>query len=134
MQLGVYSRGKKYDHTTGARTDLPGNPRHDWGIVIHLPAGEGRADLVWANIDAGYDAAERLAAEVHKWRKRDDLATIFDSADHGVERGPSPVQLINEATTYEQLVAIHREHALAWTPGLTTLVKSRMSELKITAP
>lgn len=134
MQLGVYSRGKKYDHTTGTRTDLPGTPRRDWGVVIHLPAGEGRAELVWANIDAGYDAAERLAAEVHKWRKRDDLATVFDRADHAIERGPSPVALINEATTYDELIAIHREHALAWTPGLTTLVKSRMSELKITAP
>lgn len=133
MQLGVYSRGKKYDHTTGTRTDLPGNPRQDWGIVIHLPAGEGRAELVWANIAAGYDAAERLAHEVHKWRKRDDLATTFRTVDYGVERGPSPVQLINEATTYDELLAIHRDHMLSWTPGLTTLAKARMAELGISS-
>lgn len=130
MQMGVYSRAKKYDHTDGSRTDLPGDPRQDWGIVIHLPAGEGYAELLWFDIDAGYDAAERLAHEVHQWRKRKDISYSFARVNEAKPKGPSVTEQIGAATSYDALVEIHRANALTWTPGLTQLAKARKEELE----
>jgi hypothetical protein len=70
MQLAVYSRSEKYDPATGGRTPLDVNTSR--GLVIHLPAGEGRCALKWADLDAGWDGAQ-LAADVWRWRQRRGL-------------------------------------------------------------
>ncbi|MEU1309144.1 hypothetical protein ABZ419_09640 [Streptomyces cinnamoneus] len=90
-QLAVYSRGELYDHTAfpvdqrngatfaawkrtaitpelaaEAYTPLP--PVHqDWGIIIHLPAGEATCTLYWADLRAGWAAAQ-LAGDVRRMR------------------------------------------------------------------
>ena len=91
MQLAVYSRGKLYDHThfpvdandkkalaawkktefsaeqaAAAYSPLPPVNR-DWGIVVHLPAGEGVCNLYWVNLNIGWALAQ-LALEVRKAR------------------------------------------------------------------
>ncbi|MEU6959577.1 hypothetical protein [Streptomyces chrestomyceticus] len=90
-QLAVYSRGELYDHTlfpvdpddakgfarwkktavpteaaATAYTPLP-PVSQDWGIVIHLPAGEASCTLYWADLRLGW-AAARLAGEVRAMR------------------------------------------------------------------
>ena len=71
-QLAIYSRSQFYDPATGARTPI-GDVDQDWGIVFHMPAGEGRCDLYALDLQAGWEAA-KLAAEVRKHRKRKGLA------------------------------------------------------------
>ncbi|MEU4984920.1 MULTISPECIES: hypothetical protein [unclassified Streptomyces] len=91
-QLAVYSRGKLYDHThfpapdkddkkafaawkkqeftaeQAAQAYSPLPPvNQDWGIIVHLPAGEGVCNLYWVNLNIGW-AMANLALEVRKAR------------------------------------------------------------------
>ncbi|MEU2854121.1 hypothetical protein [Streptomyces syringium] len=90
-QLAVYAHGELYDHAafpidrrdgaafaawkkttvtpeqaSEAYTPLPSVNR-DWGIVIHLPAGEATCTLYWADLRAGWAAAQ-LAGAVRRMR------------------------------------------------------------------
>jgi len=78
VQLAIYSRGKLYDPQTGERTDL--GVSHDWGLLVHVPAGEGTATLYWVDLNAGWAAAD-LAAQVRIWRERKDLAVPLDDIE-----------------------------------------------------
>ena len=78
MQLAVYSRCQVYDVATKTRTPLDGVDM-DRGIVIHLPAGTGKAFLWWVDINAGWEAVA-LATQVRAWRARKNLATTFEYA------------------------------------------------------
>lgn len=90
-QLGVYSRGKLYDHTkfpvdpddkkalaawkkteftadqaAAAYSPLP-PVNQDWGIIVHLPAGEGVCNLYWVDLNIGWALAQ-LALTIRKSR------------------------------------------------------------------
>jgi hypothetical protein len=129
MQLGVYANSEDYDHTIGSRTPLVGNPSKDWGVVVHLPAGQGAARLIWADISSGYAVASTLARGVHDWRKRKDLAHDFASVTVGRAPAASLVDLIKAAPSYDALIALYVQNASSWTPGLTDLASKRKLEL-----
>lgn len=79
MQLALYSRAVAYDVATGTRTPLP-DVHQSAGIVIHVPAGTGTAQVQWVNLAKGWEAVQ-LALQVRAWRKADGLAQPFtDSA------------------------------------------------------
>ena len=130
MQLGVYRNSVKYEHTLGSRTPLPGEDfmSHRWGIVCHLPAGSGRAQLLWVDIGAGWDIAYAVAPQVHAWRKRNDLSFPLASAEFK-PRSVTLVELINAAPSYAALQAIYADNAHVWTPGLTDLAAKRKAAL-----
>lgn len=67
-QLAIYAHSALYDPATGARTypDRPLNVR--WGLVVHMPAGLGTAQLRWLRLDHGWAGAQ-LAGPVREWRK-----------------------------------------------------------------
>lgn len=103
-QLAVYSRGELYDHrlfpvddrcpgalSAWKKTDVPA--RHaatayspmppvdqDWGVIIHLPAGEARCTLYWANLRVGWEAA-RLALDIRRARGIKGALVPFDETD-----------------------------------------------------
>lgn len=129
MQLGVYANSEDYDHTLGTRTPLVGNPSKAYGLVVHLPAGQGTANLVWADIGAGWETASTLAKGVQAWRKRKDLASTFASLSVGKAPEASLVDLIKAAPSYDALLALYAQNATSWTPGLTTLASVRKLEL-----
>lgn len=129
MQLGTYANGEGYDHTLGTRTPVP-ITRRDWGVVIHLPAGSGKAELVWVDLAAGWEVAENILPLVHSWRKRKDLSETFARASVDAVTEVSLVELINAATSYEALGAIYAANGTRWTPGLTALAKARTEALK----
>ncbi|WP_411120617.1 hypothetical protein [Streptomyces sp. x-19] len=90
-QLAVYSRGELYDHTlcpvndgdkkalaAWKKADVPAAlasaayasipaVNKDWGIIIHLPAGEAHCTLYWADLRLGWEAA-RLALDIRRMR------------------------------------------------------------------
>lgn len=70
MQLAVYAHCDAYDITTGQRT--PTDVDLNWGIVIHLPAGQGECSLHRVDLAAGWDGVQ-LAAGVRQWRARKGL-------------------------------------------------------------
>jgi hypothetical protein len=69
MQLAVYASGQRYA-LDGTRTPL--EVSRDKGLVIHIPAGDGKCQLLWADLKAGWEGVQ-LAAEVWAWRKRKGL-------------------------------------------------------------
>jgi hypothetical protein len=72
VQLAIYSRSVYYDPATGERSPLEGVDQ-DWGVIFHMPSGEGRCDLYALDLNAGWEGA-LLAADVRAWRKRRGLA------------------------------------------------------------
>ncbi|WP_394620966.1 hypothetical protein JNUCC0626_18285 [Lentzea sp. JNUCC 0626] len=129
MQMGTYGNSVNYDHTLGSRTPLPGNPRKDLGIVCHLPAGSGQAQLIWVDIAAGWEMTLHIAPEVHAWRKRKDISAPFRAASATPLELTIPEQ-IKRADSYAVLQAIFAENRLVWTPGLTALATARKAELE----
>lgn len=128
MQLGVYANAQDYDHTLGSRTPLPVTNKK-WAVVIHLPAGKGRAELVWVDIEAGWQTASAVAPLVHAWRKRKDLSYGFLSASSTTPPPATLPQQIAEATSGAALRALYAANSTSWTPGLTSLSKARLVEL-----
>jgi hypothetical protein len=45
-------------------------------LIIHLPVEQARCELVWVDIEAGYEAT-RQALWVREWRKRRDLSAPY---------------------------------------------------------
>ncbi|MGW3323867.1 hypothetical protein [Streptomyces virginiae] len=114
-QLAVYSRGKLYDHTQfpvnaddkaaikewkkqeftaeqAAQAYAPLPPvSQDWGIVVHLPQGEGTCDLYWVDLNIGW-ALARLALTIRKARSMKgamrpflyEFADVVDAAAQSV--------------------------------------------------
>ncbi|MBP2323327.1 hypothetical protein JOF56_003712 [Kibdelosporangium banguiense] len=130
MQEGVYTNSVSYDHTLGTRSPLPGNPRKDLGIVCHLPAGSGQAQLLWVDLESGWEMAEEVAPRVHVWRKRTDISAPFAAATARPTITPIP-ELIRRASSYAELQAIFAEYQMVWTPGLTALAAARKAELAV---
>lgn len=65
QQLEMYSSAKGYDLNTHEREDLKLDRTK--GILLHLPAGEGRATIHVADLTLGR-RGNKLAAEVRSWR------------------------------------------------------------------
>ncbi|NEA50467.1 hypothetical protein G3I35_30410 [Streptomyces sp. SID10815] len=100
-QLAVYSRGELYDHTlcpvderdakafaawrrkpvpaavaSAAYSPVPAVSQ-DWGIIIHLPAGEARCTLYWADLRLGWEAA-LLARDIRRMRSTKGALVQFN--------------------------------------------------------
>lgn len=128
MQLATYANADDYDHTLGSRSPVPVTNRK-WAVVIHLPAGKGKAELVWVDIEAGWETVQHVAPKVHAWRKRKDLSYGFLSMSSSTPAGPTLVEQINAATSPDALRALYAANSLTWTPGLTSLSKARIAAL-----
>lgn len=65
MQLAIYSRAWLYDPDTGERTEH--GARTDKGLIFHVPFQTGTAELVWVDLDVGWENV-LLAGQVRKAR------------------------------------------------------------------
>lgn len=145
MQLAVYARSMPYDHGTGERTPYPFPVDTGRGIVIHLPAGTGKCELHWVDLDAGWNAV-RLAGKVRDWRARKDLLQPWDAVHpddyataviaSGVPDNVAAALLaINSATTVDDLRAAYQHHVTSGVDGEYILPSclARKAELEGTA-
>lgn len=130
VQLASYANAEDYDHTLGSRSPLPGNPRKDWALVLHAPAGGDAATLVWVDIAAGWHTASEVLPMVHAWRKRKDLSYPFHVERSSVAPGPTLPEQIATAPSAEALRMLYAAHVDVWTPGLTNLSKERIAALE----
>lgn len=131
MQLGTYANAVDYSHTLGTRSPLAGNPSRKWAVVIHLPAGKGHAQLVWFDVEAGFNAARDIATQVHAWRKRKDISFPFAMTPSAPRSASSLVEQIAAATSPAAVRAVYAANSTVWTPGLTTLAAARVAELEV---
>ncbi len=133
MQLAMYAQSLVYDPATGERS------RHDAdldrGIVIHLPAGTGRAQLYWVDLKLGAEGI-RYARNTRQWRAykfadaMEPIDQAPDTAGERVEAAVDPVlDAITAATTAEELGAVWREHRAAWTDEHTQAAAQRKKTL-----
>jgi hypothetical protein len=141
VQMAVYARSQRYDlsggHTAeyrgrhipvGQRSDwVPGEEvSRDWGLIVHVPSGEGRASLHPVDLKAGWELAQ-LAATVREWRKRRDL--IRPSVE--LEAAEDFAALCVAAVSVEELMALYRRAvaAGAWDATLKTVFGLRKRAL-----
>lgn len=76
IQMAIYCDGCFYDVDTDVRTEFPPTLHTGWGILAHLPAGQGKCELLWADLSVGREGA-RIVRDVRRWRKRTDYAAPF---------------------------------------------------------
>jgi hypothetical protein len=74
MQLGIYANSHRYDTVTFGRTDLGADPAI--GLIVHLPAGEARCEVIGLDIVQGY-ADVALAKAVREHRKAATKSAVF---------------------------------------------------------
>ena len=76
MQLAMYAHSLPYDIATDKRGDVEHELDLNTGIIIHLPAGEGRCDLYEINLAKGWGAC-LIAKQVWDWRGTKDLTHLI---------------------------------------------------------
>ncbi len=146
VQLALYSRGWLYEHGRTGRESTGVN--RNAGIIIHLPAGQGRCDLYWIDLRAGWEAAE-LCDKVRAWRKRKGLLAAASFADvvlaEPVSETDQAVAVLTEtfgeaelltiedgiraATSTEVLEELWRSNQDEWTAEHTQLAAARKNHL-----
>ena len=104
MQLAVYARSLPYDVGTDTRGTATPGLSLDYGVIVHLPAGEGRCQLYRVDIAQGWQAC-LLAHQVWQWRAAKGLLELLDPED-GIE--PTLIDLAAAADSAEQLRELWR--------------------------
>lgn len=155
-QLAIYARSKTYDVATGER-GMHG-AELDWGIVIHAPAGTGTCTLYWVDLLQGWEAV-KLCRQVRDMRSI-NVAQLIKPVDEaftyhvdppppagGTPQPPAPpvppsqaprpedpslAQLIDLATTRDELTALWTAHAREWSDELTERAKVRIAAITTT--
>ncbi|MDP9144413.1 MAG: hypothetical protein M3N43_06915 [Actinomycetota bacterium] len=130
MQLAVYAQSTPYDFETNTRATDPFQVDLERAIVIHLPAGQGRCDLIWADIAAGWQAVQ-VAKEVRDWRARKGLSEPFEDIDttFTIENGYlSAAALANDIETLNK-VWVDATAAGAWNDELLNACRIRKAQL-----
>jgi hypothetical protein len=67
VQMSLYATGQLYDLTANRRLPTPPINQH-WTLLVHLPFGGGKCQLLWCPISTGLMGAAH-AYDVKQWRK-----------------------------------------------------------------
>jgi hypothetical protein len=121
MQMAMYADGKRYDLATGDRSELQADTEH--GLIIHLPAGEARCDLVWVDLNIGRQYNE-LARQV--WHARDR-----GNDEVRVGQPPALGTLLRMSGDVDSLNGLYYANATTrWNDTLTEIARQRRAELE----
>jgi len=109
MQLAMYARMTPYDIATDTRGTVEADLDVNTGIIIHLPAGQGRCDLYEIDLGKGWGAC-LIAHKVWHWRGVKDLTHPIDGArvstwhrSNSDQATPTWASLAEAAATVEDL-------------------------------
>lgn len=130
MQLAIYSRMTGYDlatHTRAAARRPNLGISQDLGIVVHLPAGSGTAELLWVDLNRGWHSV-KLAREVRAWRKVTGWLTPFDQSPRD-----ALAEAVVAASTVAELEGLWAAHKSEWTALHNDLAKARRAVLTVDA-
>lgn len=129
MQLAMYARMTPYDIATDTRTQDPQPVDPNWGIIIHLPAGQGICNLYEIDLAKGWGAC-LIAKKVWNWRGTKDLTALVDP--HAPEPKPATWEsLISNADNLDRLREIWKRAAELGqlTDELKSLAQTRSKQL-----
>ena len=129
MQLALYAHSMPYDIATDTRGSDAEPVDLTRGIIIHLPAGQGRCDLYEIDIAKGWGAC-LIARQVWDWRGTKGLTEIVNP-DEDPPAPPTWESLTCAAATVEDLRLIWKRAAEcgAMTDALAALLTARSREL-----
>ena len=127
-QLAIYAHSQRYNPQTGERSPLEVDQNK--GIVIHLPAGEGKAQVYFIDLALGW-ASVGLAGEVRRWRAMRP-ATFLQELQPAAPAAVPLVELVKTAPTPEALMQLWQANINAWTDELNRLAAARAQELATT--
>lgn len=109
VQIALYATGKLYD--IHAERRLPTPPIHQgWGLLLHLPVGAARCEVLWVDLEVGMFGAW-LAKEVKEWRRK------WKNGTHDCPPVPvptDPVEMIVEAFPGSELIQVTIEEMSAY--------------------
>jgi len=74
VQQAIYNHSQLYDTRTGARSPMPEGLRLDKALIIWLPAGQGRCEVIEVDTTEGWQLAQ-LCYEAYEARSR--ASTLF---------------------------------------------------------
>lgn len=136
MQMAVYAHSVIY-RPDGSRTPIDGL-RTDKGLIIHLDAATGTCELVWVDLNAGWEGVQ-LCTQVRGWRKRKGLTTPCTTATPASKpssqadqaAGAALTNAIATAATVDDLTQlwIQAGQAGLWTDSHTAAAAARKAAL-----
>lgn len=138
MQLAVYAHSVIYYPATGERRPYEFELNTEWGIIIHLPAGQANGSLHYVNIADGWKAVQ-TAGEVRLWRAKKDWYQAIPTPRPpttdpfaGIPGADEVEVLIESASTYDELRHVWTKAIAAgrWTDRHLELAKARRVELE----
>lgn len=131
MQLACYARMTPYDIATDTRVTDPGEIDLNKGIIIHLPAGQGKCDLYEIDIMKGWGAVQ-IARKVWDWRSTKGLTKLIEDPSAPPAQPATWESLALSATTTSELRIIwNRAKELGdLTDDLKALLTQRGNALK----
>ena len=129
MQLAMYARSLPYDIATDTRGADAEPVDLNYGVIIHLPAGQGRCDLYEIDIAKGWGAC-LIAKQVWDWRGLKEITRLVDPA----AETPVPAtweSLISRAESVDRLREVWRRASELGelTAELKAAAKVRSAEL-----
>lgn len=128
MQLAMYAHSIPYDIPTDKRGERETGLDLTTGIIIHLPAGEGRCDLYEIDIHKGWGACI-IAKQVWDWRSTKNLTSLI--TDDTPPAKPTFVDLARDAETLEDLRDVWRraKKAIAHSTDFLAACEERKEQL-----
>jgi hypothetical protein len=119
-QLACYATGQRYDIATGERTNL--NVDQKRGLIIWIPAGQGRAEIRWANLEKGMYGVG-LCDLI--WQERGQAAAALLATPPGTF---DLFQAIADAEPNSPAMsALWTAHQADWTPEATQAAMARIA-------
>lgn len=122
MQLGLYANSDFYDLATGVRTKHDDICR-DKAVVVHLPAGTGRAETQWVDIATGWETVRDVVPLVRAARRISGLLVRFTPV-------PDLYALIDQADSRDALNRLYLEHRGIWQQEHTDYGMKRAETLR----
>lgn len=134
VQMAVYVGGELYDGATDVRTTFEerfGKPMNlEVGILAHIPAQTGKAELLPLDLVAGREAAEH-AVWVRDWQKS-TLKNLHEPLDTRLLARGRVERLIAGAASIGELTELWRAYQDVWDDTLTDRAQFRVSEGRLT--
>lgn len=120
VQMAIYAHGQTiYDPATKKHRPMP-QVEQDLALIAHLPAGQGRCDLYWVDIAAGWEAFQH-SMWARDWQRRDDLHQHWAPGESSEALGVRRIGLAARVQALAFYPGALDRLAASWPAGVPTL-------------